>query len=87
MAALSNEDRRRVWAHFMRQSFGGAAVTKAQLRGAVDAVDDFLESNAAALNTAIPLPARTGMTAAQKAALVGYVALRRAGLLQAQEDV
>lgn len=81
MAVLSNADRLAIWAEFMRLaeniSNGAGALTKAQLRAAVDAVDDWVDTNAAAFNTAIPLPARTSLTARQKASLLVYVTRRR----------
>jgi len=55
------------------------AMTKAHLRDAVNAIDDFLETNAAAVNTAIPQPARGALSTTQKARLIAYVALRRWG--------
>jgi len=86
MAVLSATDRARVAAQFMRDIRESFGVTKTQLRAAVDGVDDYFDTNAAAINTAIPVAARSAMTAAQKAALVGYVAFRRAGRLIAEED-
>lgn len=55
------------------------ALTKAELRAAVDALDDYLNTNAATINTAIPLPARTILSSPQKAMLLNYVVLRRYG--------
>lgn len=52
-------------------------VTKADLKAAVDAVDDWCDANQASFNTAIPLPARTALTAAQKGWLLGYVVRKR----------
>ena len=54
-------------------------LTKAQLDAAIAAVDDWIEANAASFNSAIPLPARTELTAAQKAELFFLVARRRFG--------
>lgn len=62
------------------------ALTKADLRAAVDATDQWIDDNASAFNTALPLAARTNLTAAQKTFLFCYVALRRAGRLRAEED-
>lgn len=82
MAVLSDIDRTAVSAEIQRQlsdAHESCGVTKAQLRAAIDALDDFLEANAAALNSAIPQPARGALTTAQKARLLAYVALRRWG--------
>jgi len=53
------------------------SITKADLRAAVNAVDDWINTNAAAYNTAIPQPARGALTASQKAELLSAVALRK----------
>jgi hypothetical protein len=52
-------------------------LTKTALRAAVDAVDQWVDDNAAAFNAAIPLPARTVLTPKQKAQLLFYVVRRR----------
>jgi hypothetical protein len=54
-----------------------AGLTKAELRAAVDALDAWLSANAAAINTAIPQPARGMLTTPQKAQLLGRVILAR----------
>lgn len=77
MAVLSDPDRRDVWAEFMRDNAAPVGVTKADLRAAVNALDAFLETNAAAINTAIPQPARGALSTAQKAMLLTYVIRKR----------
>jgi len=80
MAILSDDSRREVWADAMRQFSNDrepVGITKADLRAAVDALDTFLNSNASAINTAIPQPARGALTTAQKARLLMYVIQRR----------
>ena len=82
MAVLSDADRGAVWADVMRQLSDArdpCAITKADLRAAVDALDTFLDTNAATINAAIPQPARSGLTTPQKARLLAYVALKRWG--------
>lgn len=80
MAVLPDADRKAIWAEFMselsseRQALG---VTKAELRAAFDALDDYLHTNAAAINTAIPQPARGALTSAQKARLLMFVIRKR----------
>ena len=54
-------------------------LTKPQLDAAIAAIDDWIEANAASFNAALPLPARTALTAAQKAELFFLVARRRFG--------
>lgn len=82
MAALSNADRALVVQLIMRnhdQRSLPCGITKAELRAAVNAADDWADTNAGAYNTALPLPARTTLSAAQKGFLLAYVVVRRAG--------
>jgi hypothetical protein len=58
---------------------GPLALTKDDLVAAVGGIDDYLEANAAAINAAIPQPARGALSVSQKAALVSFVALTRYG--------
>lgn len=80
MAVLSNADRILVWAEFMRvleNISSTGAMTKADLRAAVDAIDQWNEDNQAAFNLAIPQPARSLLSAKQKASLQLAVVARR----------
>lgn len=58
-----------------RETFG--SLTKADVQAAVAAIDDWAVANASSFNAAIPLPARTALTAAQKASLFVRVIKRR----------
>ena len=60
---------------------GASGLTKAQLRAAVDATDQWVEDNSASFNTALPVAVRTALTAKQKAILFSIVSLRRYGVL------
>ena len=55
MAVLSDPDRFAIWKQYMsdEQSAHGA-LTKADIRAAVNALDDYFETNASAINQAIP---------------------------------
>lgn len=79
MAVLADQDRFDAWADYMRDARIGAmaALTKPQLRAALDALDDYISANAAAINSAIPQPARGALTASQKALLLEYVINKR----------
>lgn len=79
MAVLTDQQRERVWEEYIRDMSEAHGCTKAQLRAAVNAIDDWMEANAAALNAAIPQPARANLSASQKAQLLAAVALRRYG--------
>ena len=80
MAVLPDVDRAALWAEYMRhQSAEHAtmAFTKDDLRAAVNAADAWVDANAASYNAALPLPARTALTAKQKALLLMFVIRRR----------
>lgn len=77
MAALSSADRREVWAEWMRENNAAVGVTKADLRAAIDALDVWLDANAATINAAIQLPARSALSAAQKARMLTHVIRQR----------
>lgn len=82
MAVLIDSDRVAVWADVMRKLSDvreSIALTKTQLRAAIDATDDWLNTNAASFNSALPAAAQAGLTASQKARLVAFVALKRWG--------
>lgn len=87
--ALPEQDRSRTSTAFQRycSTFGlGLDLTKTQLRAAVDAVDDWCDTNATSFNQTIPAAARSALTPAEKALLLAYVAMRRAGALKVDED-
>jgi hypothetical protein len=78
MAVLTDPDRADLWADYMRDNTAPYGVlTKADLRAAVNALDDYFNANAAAINAAIPQPARGALSAAQKARLLQLVVARR----------
>lgn len=80
MAEMQDAERRHVWAEAMQEwSNNGetVALTKADLRAAVNAIDTWLNSNAAGLNAALPQPARGTLTTSQKARLLQIVVARR----------
>ena len=75
MAVMDESARLACWAESMRED--GVSITKADLRAAVDALDDWFDANAATLNTALPVAARNGLTTTQKARLLRAVIARR----------
>lgn len=90
MADLDATGRARVLAQMMRDLPAAlrpwSGVTKTDLAAAVAATDDWIDDNAASFNSALPQPARGALSSSQKTFLFCYVALRRAGLLRAEED-
>ena len=69
MAVMSSADRAECWAEFMHTQDAGEvfACLKGEGRALIDALDQYLSDNAAAINTAIPQPARGAFTAPMKA--------------------
>lgn len=90
--ALDATGRTRAWAAAMRlwkQAGIGAFpsnVTKADLLAAVQATDDWIETNSPSYNSALPQPFRGSASPAQKTWLFCLIAMRRAGLLRVEED-
>lgn len=70
---------RKLISDLMSNLRAGWPLTKADTQAAIDAIDDYFDTNATAINQALPVAARTGLTAGQKAMIVGYVALKRNG--------
>ena len=80
MAVLTDADRLSLWAQFMSDSSAirqPLPLLKADIRASVDAIDSWVDTNSGNFNTAIPQPARTALTAKQKAQLLMYVIKRR----------
>jgi hypothetical protein len=80
MATLSDVVRKEIWTEFMGEMSReriATTVGKADLRAAINALDAFMDANAAAINNAIPAAARSALTIKQKAMLLMYVITRR----------
>ena len=80
MAVLSDANRYALWGQYMSDASArrdALPLSKADLRAAVNAVDAWVDANAAVFNLAIPQPARSALTAKQKADLLRYVVGRR----------
>lgn len=77
MAVIPTNERAAVTASIMRDPLCPGTVTKAQLRAAVDAADQWADDNAAAFNTALPAAFRNNATAKEKALLLMYVISKR----------
>jgi hypothetical protein len=82
--AISNAQARQAAAEFADEVFVRASTTATvgidDLQAAGAAADAWLDANVASFNAALPLPFRMAATTQQKAALLIYVARRRAGL-------
>lgn len=79
MAVLIDQDRFDLMAEMMRDIafISASGVTKADLRAAVDAIDSYLNTNASAINSAIPQPARANLSTPIKALLMMFVVQKR----------
>jgi len=80
MAKLTDGDRTLLWAKTMsdlsitRESL---TLAKGDLRAALNAVDDWVDDNQLSFNQALPQPARSALTASQKARLLTLIVRRR----------
>ncbi len=84
MAALPDADRIEITAKLQRLAQWAAlpcSITKAQLKAAIDATDDWIDANQASFNSALPTAARNNLDLTQKTLLFCYVAMKRAGIL------
>lgn len=79
-AVLSNADRKVVrhdigleWS----TRFEATSLTKAELKAAVDSADQWVSDNKVSFNNALPAAAQAGLTNAQKAELLVFVASKR----------
>ena len=80
MAVLPDADRALAHAETMRKYSADAlpcSIVKADLRAAVNAIDQYLSDNAAAINSAIPQPARGALSTVEKALILMFVIERR----------
>lgn len=81
MATLSEQDRQRIWRGLMRYwsnlRVPISSLNKNELRNAVDATDNWIESNQGSFNNALPEPAKSNLSQAQKTLLFCVVALAR----------
>ena len=85
MAALPDLDRARIMGHLSRIA-GPWTLTKPDIRAAVNALDDWIDTNASTINQQLPEPFRSEATLAQKGAILAFIAMRRGGLLTTAED-
>lgn len=80
MAILSEPDRTKLRSLFtteLSRDFEPISLSKAEIKATIDAIDDWIDSNMASFNAALPQPARSELTARQKARLFFFVVNRR----------
>lgn len=83
--ALDETNRVRVWMHAARDGVW-PGITKAELRSAIDATDNWIDANQTSFNNALPANVRTSLNLVQKTLLFCFVAMRRASRLRTDED-
>ena len=80
MAVMSDAKRAEGWSELMDELSSldvRVGTSKTNLRAAYDALDAWLNDNAATINAAIPQPARSDMPTAAKAVLLKHVITQR----------
>lgn len=79
MAVLTPDKRLEVRDEAMRDNRLGLlnGLLKGDLAAAINGLDDYINANAAAINQAIPQPARANLTTPQKALLLMFVVAKR----------
>jgi hypothetical protein len=77
MAVLSDADRAEVAAEFTQLATGPHTIVKADIRAAVNGLDDWYNTNAPAANQALPQPARSAMSLTDKALLSNLIVSKR----------
>ncbi len=79
MAVLSNADRVEVRKTLMtmHHSWDDSTLLKGDIEAAANAIDDWIDGNQASFNAALPLPARTALTAKEKVMLFVKVVTKR----------
>lgn len=80
---LTTQQRNRIKRQYIRIVFQNATadLTTTDIEAAADAMEDFIVSNSAAINTALPEPFKSAASTPQKRLLVALVACEIAGLL------
>ncbi len=84
MAALPDADRIEITAKLQRLPQWLAiacGITKTDLKAAIDATDDWIDSYQTSFNNALPTAAKNNLNLTQKTLLFCYVAMKRAGIL------
>lgn len=79
-AVLVDADRVEVWAKFMREASQNNVafpISKTDLRAAINAADDWANTNASSYNSALPLPARTALSSQAKTLILVYILEQR----------
>lgn len=85
MAALTTGERK-ITRNQLIRDYGFPGLTKPDILAALDATDTWINDNQGSFNTALPDPFKSTASLTLKTLLFCYVAMRRAGILKAEED-
>ncbi len=77
MAVLNEQDRVDAWARFMQDNGDDTPFTKADVRAAIDATDEWIVANQASFVAALPAPFQNLSTLDQKVRMFTYVVGKR----------
>lgn len=81
MAVLNENSRLKIWRLFMSLGHCPNNILKSDARDALNDLDQWVDNNASAINSALPQPFRGQATPEQKALLLAYICLEWAGVL------
>lgn len=85
MAVLNDTDRFKVLGQIVRD-YPWPGLNKPDVQAAINAIDDWIETNQSAINNAFPQPFKGTATLQQKALVLAYVTMRRGNLLKVQGE-
>lgn len=84
MAVMNDADRKTAARALARQIFGPeitANLDLDEIASMVSGLDDWVDANLAAINSAIPADVRAKASLQQKASALAYVAMKRGGII------
>ena len=86
MAVLSEAERLKIFSHYCRNILAPPSCVKADIKAAVAAADDWVESNQVSYASSLPNPFKSASDATQKTLLLMCVLMRRMGKLWVEGD-
>lgn len=83
---MTTADRQKTTDQWMRDNREDTGFTKADVRAAINAIDDWVAANQTSYNNALPTAVKNGASQTQKTMLLCYVLMRQAGKLRVAGD-
>lgn len=77
MAELTENQRIAIWKKLMRDFKESTSLEKTELRAALNATDNWIDTNQTAYKTFLPEPAKSALTTIQLVQLFTYVSMKR----------